>query len=259
MRLSPSSLSLFDLTGKRILITGASQGIGFSLAEGLGKAGATLIINGRRQNKLDDAQKALEAQGINVETAAFDVTKSEDVKQHIKALEQKGPIDVLINNAGIQRRAPLDQFKDEDWDDIIATNLTSVYLVAKYVARGMIERKGGKIINICSVQSELGRQTIAPYAASKGAVKMLTKGMCADWARFNIQVNGLAPGYFATEMNQALVEDEAFTEWLCQRTPAQRWGKVEELQGASIFFASDASNFVNGQILLVDGGLTSVV
>jgi len=256
---SPSSLSLFDLTGKRILITGASQGIGFSLAEGLGKAGATLIINGRRQNKLDDAQKALEAQGIHVETAAFDVTKSAEVKQHIETLEQKGPIDVLINNAGIQRRAPLDQFKDEDWDDIIATNLTSVYLVAKYVARGMIERKGGKIINICSVQSELGRQTIAPYAASKGAVKMLTKGMCADWARFNIQINGLAPGYFATEMNQALVEDAAFTEWLCQRTPAQRWGKVEELQGASIFFASDASNFVNGQILLVDGGLTSVV
>lgn len=254
-----SSLAAFNLTGKRILITGGSQGIGLALAEGLGKAGATVIINGRHQNKLDDAASILREQGVYVETIRFDVTDRKDVAEAIALLEQRGAIDVLVNNAGIQRRAPLDQFKDKDWDDMLSTNLTSVYNVSKLVARGMIQRKAGKIINICSVQSELGRQTIAPYAATKGAVKMLTKGMCADWARYNIQVNGLAPGYFETKMNQALVDDRNFSAWLCHRTPAQRWGKVEELQGAAIFFAAEASNFVNGQVLLVDGGLTSVV
>ncbi|WP_025731888.1 SDR family NAD(P)-dependent oxidoreductase [Carnimonas nigrificans] len=259
MSTSLSSLTLFDLTGKRVLITGASQGIGFALAQGLGAAGATVIINGRHQDALDAAAEELSAQGITVETAVFDVTQSDQIALAVEKLEQQGAIDVLINNAGIQRRAPLEQFSQSDWNDIVQANLTSVFNVSQQVVQGMIKRNAGKIINICSVQSELGRQTIAPYTATKGAVKMLTKGMCADWARYNIQINGLAPGYFETKMNKALVEDEAFSEWLCQRTPARRWGKVEELQGAAIFFASDAASFVNGQILLVDGGLTSVV
>ncbi|ANF56885.1 SDR family NAD(P)-dependent oxidoreductase [Halotalea alkalilenta] len=259
MRDALPSLKLFDLTGKRALITGASQGIGFALAEGLGGAGATVIINGRDPRRLEAAADRLAELDIKVETAAFDVTDTHAVNRGISALEEEGPIDILINNAGIQRRAPLHEFTEIAWDELLLANLTSVFYVAKRVVRGMIERRAGKIINICSVQSELGRQTIAPYTATKGAVKMLTKGMCADWARYDIQVNGLAPGYFETELNKALVENEEFSAWLCNRTPTGRWGKVEELQGAAIFLAGPASSFVNGQIVYVDGGLTSTV
>ena len=170
-----------------------------------------------------------------------------------------GPIDVLVNNAGLQRRAPLEDFPADTWRELMQTNLDSVFFVGQAVARGMIARKRGKIINVCSVQSELGRPPIAPYAASKGAVKMLTKGMCADWARHGLQINGLGPGYFETELTKALVENSEFTEWLCKRTPAGRWGQVRELAGAAIFLASAASDFVNGHILDVDGGMTSVV
>lgn len=253
------TLDLFKLEGKRALITGASRGIGLVLAAGLGLAGATVVINGRNSARTEAAAQSLREQGVQVETAVFDVTNPELVKRGVAALLETGPIDILINNAGIQRRAPLEQFDNEDWRTIVDTNLSSIFYVSKEVVRGMIERQAGKIINICSVQSELGRATIAPYSATKGAVKMLTKGMCADWARYNIQINGLAPGYFATEMNKALVDDETFSNWLCQRTPAHRWGNVEELIGAAVFFSSTASSFVNGQVLLVDGGLTSVV
>jgi gluconate 5-dehydrogenase len=247
---------LFDLTGRRALITGSSQGIGFALARALGGAGAAVVLNGRDAAKLEAAAAALRKDGVPVDIAAFDVTDGTAVTQAVARL---GQVDVLVNNAGIQRRAPLEDFPEATWHEVMRTNLDSVFLVAQAVARGMIARKQGKIINICSVQSELGRPSIAPYAASKGAVKMLTKGMCADWARHGLQVNGIGPGYFETELTASLVADPVFSDWLCKRTPAGRWGRVEELAGAAIFFASAASDFVNGQIIYVDGGLTSVV
>ena len=252
-------MTLFDLTGRRALITGSSQGIGFALARAVGGAGARVVLNGRDSAKLDAAAGVLRAEGIGVEVAAFDVTDYQAVAAAIAGLEADAPIDVLFNNAGIQRRAPLEDFPEATWHELMRTNLDSVFYVAQAVARGMIARKRGKIINICSVQSELGRPSIAPYAASKGAVKMLTKGMCADWARHGLQVNGIGPGYFETELTAALVADPAFSDWLCKRTPAGRWGRVEELAGAAIFLAAGASDFVNGQIIYVDGGLTSVV
>lgn len=249
----------FDLHGKRALVTGSGQGIGLALAGALVEAGATVVLNGRDPVKLDLAAATLRQRGT-VEVAAFDVTDPAAVAESVDRIEREsGPIDILVNNAGIQRRAPLEDFPDETWREIVTANLDSVFFVARAVARHMIPRRRGKIINVCSVQSELGRPSIAPYAATKGAVKMLTKGMCADWARYGIQANGLGPGYFATELTRPLVEDPAFTAWLCQRTPAGRWGRVEELGGAMVFLASAASDFINGQVLYVDGGLTSVV
>ena len=253
-------MKLFDLTGRRALITGSSQGIGLALAHALAAAGAIVVLNGRDAARIAVAAEALTAGGFPAETAAFDVTDRAAVNAAIDRIEQDlGPIDILINNAGIQRRTPLQDFPEETWHEIVRANLDSVFFVGQAVARHMIPRRRGKIINVCSVQSELGRPGIAPYAATKGAVKMLTKGMCADWARFGLQVNGLGPGYFETELTRPLVEDAAFSAWLCNRTPAGRWGRVEELAGAAIFLASDASDFVNGQVLYVDGGLTSVV
>ena len=253
-------MEMFNLEGRRALVTGSSQGIGYALSQALGQAGATVVLNGRDIGKLEQAAASLRTAGLAVELAAFDVTEPAAVTAGIAALERDhGPIDILVNNAGIQRRGPLEDFAAETWHELMRTNLDSVFYVAQAVARGMIARRQGKIINICSVQSELGRPSIAPYAASKGAVKMLTKGMCAEWARHGIQVNGIGPGYFATPMNQALVDDPGFSDWLCRRTPAGRWGRVEELGGAVVFLASAASSFVNGQILYVDGGMTSVV
>ena len=251
---------LFDLSGRRALITGSTQGIGLSLAYGLAGAGATVVLNGRDEARVQAAAEQMRSQGFKAEAAAFDVTDQAAVLAGIERIEREaGPIDILINNAGIQRRAPLEEFARESWEAILSTNLSSVFYVSQAVARHMIARKQGKIINICSVQSQLGRPTIAPYTAAKGGVANLTKGMCADWAKYGIQANGLAPGYFATELNKALVENEEFSAWLCKRTPAGRWGKVEELQGTAIFLASPASNFINGQIIYVDGGMTSCV
>ena len=253
-------INLFDLTGRRVLVTGSGQGIGLALASGLGQAGATIVLNGRHADKLERAADTLHANGITVELAPFDVTEQSAVLAGVARIETEyGPIDVLVNNAGIQRRAPLQDFPAETWRELMRANLDSVFFVSQAVARAMIARRRGKIINVCSVQSELGRPSIAPYAASKRAVKMLTKGMCADWARHGLQINGLGPGYFVTELTKPLVEDAEFTDWLCKRTPAGRWGQVEELAGAVIFLASSASDFVNGQILYVDGGMTSVV
>ena len=258
--MQPEITQLFDLTGKRALITGSGQGIGLALATGIGRAGATVVLNGRHPDKLQYAAENLRAHGIAVELAPFDVTDQQAVIAAVDLIKSRnGPIDVLVNNAGIQRRAPLQDFPAETWRELMRTNLDSVFFVGQAVARHMITRQRGKIINICSVQSELGRPSIAPYAASKGAVKMLTKGMCADWAPHGLQVNALGPGYFATELTKTLVEDRQFTEWLCKRTPAGRWGSIEELMGAAVFLASAASDFVNGQILYVDGGMTSVV
>lgn len=254
------SLELFALKGKRALVTGSSQGIGLALAEGLGLAGASLIINGRDRAKLEAARSGLAAKGLAVSASAFDVTHEGEVAEAIAGIEkEQGPIDILINNAGMQFRTPLEDYPAEKFRELLRVNIESAFLVGKAVARGMIARKAGKIINICSVQSELGRPSIAPYTATKGAIKMLTKGMCADWARHNIQVNAIGPGYFKTPLNQALVDNPEFSAWLEKRTPAGRWGDVGELVGAAIFLASPASSFVNGHILYVDGGITSVL
>jgi gluconate 5-dehydrogenase len=227
---------------------------------GLAKAGARLVLNGRDAARLEEAAAALRAEGLDVLTAAFDVTEQEAVAAAIDGFEADvGPIDILVNNAGIQRRSPLESYPAETWREIMRANLDSVFFVGQAVARHMIPRHRGKIINICSVQSEAGRYSIAPYAATKGAVKMLTKGMCVDWARHGLQVNGIGPGYFATPLNKALVEDPVFDGWLRARTPAGRWGRVEELQGAAVFLASAASDFVNGHILYVDGGMLASI
>ncbi len=251
-------MHLFDLTGRTALITGASKGIGLALATALGQAGARVVLNARGAEALTTARDALRAQGIAAEAAPFDVTDATAVDAAVAAIEADiGPIDILINNAGMQHRGPFAEFPTDAWHKITTTNLDSVFFVGRAVAQRMIPRKAGKIINICSVQSELGRPGIAPYAATKGAVKMLTKGMAIDLGQHGIQVNGLGPGYFKTELNQALVADETFSAWLCKRTPAGRWGEVQELGGAAIFLASAASSFVSGHILYVDGGITA--
>ena len=253
------SLKLFDLTGKRALITGSSQGIGFGIARGLAEAGAEIILNGRDTKKLVTAAATLRSAGHKVTEAAFDVTSAPEVAKAIEHIEAQGPIDILFNNAGMQFRTALEDYPPEKFQELLRVNVESVFLVGQAVARHMIKRGRGKIINICSVQSELGRPSIAPYTATKGAVKMLTKGMCADWAKHGLQINAIGPGYFKTPLNQALVENPEFSGWLEKRTPAGRWGEPEELAGAAIFLASEASSFINGHILYVDGGITSVL
>ncbi len=255
-----SVLKQFDLRGKTALITGSSAGIGLALAQGLAGAGATVVLNARRADKLRASAQALHEQGATVHALAFDVTDAQVVADAVAKIEADiGPIDILVNNAGMQKRAPLQDFEQADWQLLMRTNLDSVFIVGQAVARHMIPRRCGKIINICSVQSELGRPGIAPYTASKGAVKMLTKGMAIDWGPHGLQVNGLGPGYFKTELNQALVDNPEFSAWLIGRTPSRRWGDVEDLVGAAVFLASDASRFVNGHILYVDGGVTATL
>ena len=252
---------LFDLTGRLALVTGSSRGLGQSLALGLADAGARVVVEGGDAAGVGAGGTLLEERtGSRPETVVFDVTDAAAVEAGIGELVARAGVpDILVNNAGIQRRAPIAEFSVSDWDDVIATNLSSAFYVSRFVAPGMIERGSGKIINIASVQSALARQTIAPYSASKGGVAQLSRGMAADLARYGIQVNTLSPGYFATEMNAALVADEAFTAWVSQRTPAGRWGRVEELRGPLVFLASSASDFVSGQNLFVDGGMTAVV
>ncbi len=253
-------LSSFQLNGKLALITGSSAGIGFALARALGQAGAHVVINGRNAQKVSAAAQTLKDEGLSVSESVFDVTNAKSVSEAVQQIEsQVGAIDILVNNAGMQIRGPLHEYKDDDWHTLMRTNLDSVYYVGKTVAQKMIPRGRGKIINICSVQSELGRPGIAPYTASKGAVKMFTKGMAIDWGQFGIQVNGIGPGYFKTELNQKLVDDPQFSSWLVGRTPSRRWGDVEDLGGAAVFLASDASKFVNGHILYVDGGVTATL
>jgi gluconate 5-dehydrogenase len=254
------ALAAFDLSGRTALVTGSSGGIGFSLARGLALAGARVVLNGRDAGRVEAAAERLRAEQLDVLTLPFDVTAATAAAEAIDGFERdSGPIDILVNNAGMQRRAPLESFPLEQWGELMRTNVDSVFYVSQPVARHMIGRGRGKIINVCSVQSELGRPGIAPYTASKGAVKMLTKGMAIDWGPHGIQVNGLGPGYFKTELTQALVDDAAFTGWLVSRTPSRRWGDVEDLTGAAIFLASDASRFVNGHILYVDGGVTAAL
>ena len=252
-------LDNFRLEGRRALITGSSGGIGLALARALAQAGAHVILNGRDAGKLAAATAMLQAEGLPASSMGFDVTDGEAVRAAIEQIEVQGPIDILVNNAGMTIRAPLDEFADADWHRIMKTNLDSAYYVGQAVARKMLPRKRGKIINICSVQSELGRPGTAPYMASKGAMKMLTKGMAVDWGPHGLQVNGLGPGYFKTELTQALVDDATFSAWLVGRTPSRRWGDVEDLGPAIVFLASEASRFVNGHILYVDGGITATL
>ncbi|GHE76267.1 gluconate 5-dehydrogenase [Amycolatopsis deserti] len=252
---------LFDIRGRVALVTGSSRGIGRALAQGLAEAGCAVVLNGRDRHALERTRAELaDRTGATVHAQAFDVTDPGAVAEAIPRLEDlAGPLDILVNNAGMQHRAPFTEFLTEDWHRLLETNLSSAFLVGREVARRMTARGSGKIVNICSVQSEVVRPGIAPYSATKGGLKMLTKGMCADLGPSGIQVNGLAPGYFDTELTAALVADETFTAWVRGRTPAGRWGQVGDLVGALIFLCSPASDFVNGQLLYVDGGMTSVL
>lgn len=252
---------LFDITGRVALVTGSSRGIGRALARGLAQAGAVVVLNGRTPAALAATRDELiAATGGDVRVQAFDVTDPAAVEQGVARIEDEvGPLEILVNNTGAQHRAPLVDFADSDWYRLLETNLTSAFLVGRAAARRMAPRGRGKIINVCSVQSETVRPGIAPYSATKGGLKQLTKGMCADLGPSGIQVNGLGPGYFDTELTSALVADETFTAWIRGRTPAGRWGNTEDLVGAAIFLSSSASDFVSGQILYVDGGMLSVL
>lgn len=252
--------SLFDLTDRVALVTGSSRGLGLVLARGLAQAGAKVVLNGRTRQTVDHAVRLLAAEGFEVQGTAFDVLDRRAIETEVQALEDRiGPIRILVNNAGVQKRAPALEIEEASWREVLDINLTGIFLVSQVVGKSMVGRKQGKIITMCSLLSEAARPTIASYTASKGGVKMLTKALAVEWARFNVQVNGVGPGYFATEMNRALVEDPAFDQWLRARTPAGRWGRPEELIGAVVFLSSDASDFVTGQIIYVDGGVLAAL
>ncbi len=251
---------IFDVEEKIVLITGSSRGIGFTLARAFASVGAKVILNGRTQLTLDQAYASLTALGFQVFTSCFDIDDEQAVKGGINRIEKNiGPIDILINNAGIQRRHPLENCPLDQWEEVLRTNLTGAFMVSKAVVQRMMARESGKIINICSLMSEVGRPGTGPYAASKGGLRMLTRAMAVEWAKYNIQVNGIGPGYFLTEMTHPLADDPDFDQWIKGRTPAGRWGNPDELAGAAIFLASGASSFVNGQIIYVDGGLLAAI
>jgi gluconate 5-dehydrogenase len=254
-------IKLFDLTGKRALITGGTHGLGMAMAKGLGLAGAKLIINGHSPDKMKDALDAYRKEGIDASGYLFDVTNDESVKDAIDKIEKEvGPIDILVNNAGIIKRIPILEMDVADFRQVIDVDLVGPFIVSKHVGKYMVQRKAGKIINICSMMSELGRNTVTAYAAAKGGLKMLTKNMATEWARYNIQVNGIGPGYFATEQTAPIrVNGHPFNDFIINRTPAARWGDPEDLTGAAIFLSSAASDFVNGQIIYVDGGILATI
>jgi gluconate 5-dehydrogenase len=258
---SRPSPTLFDLSGRTALITGSTRGIGFALARGLGQAGAVVVVNSRQQSAVDDAVARLKAEGVNVRGAAFDVADEASVVQAFAAFDRDAlDIDILINNAGIQHRKPMLELELADWQRVIDTNLTAAFLVGREAARRMVTRgRGGKVINIGSLTSESARATVAPYTVAKAGIKLLSKAMAAEWAKFDIQANSIGPGYILTDMNQALIDNKEFDAWVRASNPAGRWGKPEELVGAAVFLASAASNYVNGQIIYVDGGWLSVL
>lgn len=254
--------SMFDLSGKVALITGATHGLGLAMAEGLGKAGATVVINGQSsQEKLDAAVVHLREMGLSAHGYRFDICDPNAPREAVEAIERDiGTIDILFNNAGIIRRVPLLEMSLNEWTNVIHTNLTGVFNMTQPVARAMVGRQSGKIVNICSMMSELGRDSVGAYAAAKGGLKMLTRNMATEWARHNIQVNGIGPGYFATSQTAPIrVAGNPLNDFIIQRTPAGRWGQPEDLQGAAVFLASPASHFINGQILYVDGGLLATI
>lgn len=256
------SRNLFDLTGKVAVITGSTHGLGMAMAEGLGKAGATIIVNGNStQQKIDDAVAHYEALGIKARGYKFNVTDETEVINAVQKIQNEvGPIDILVNNAGIIKRTPLEEMEVADFKQVIDVDLVSPFIVSKHVVRDMMERKQGKIINICSMMSELGRNTVGAYAAAKGGLKMLTQNMATEWAKHNIQINGIGPGYFATSQTAPIrVDGHPFNEFIVNRTPAAKWGDPSDLAGAAIFLSSKASDFVNGHILYVDGGILATI
>ena len=253
---------MFNLTGKVALVTGATHGLGMAMAHGLGAAGARVVINGNSsQEKIDKAVAAFQDAGIDASGQRFDVTDENEVQAAVEAIESDvGPIDILVNNAGIIRRVPLLEMPLDEWELVVKTDLTSAFIVSKAVVPHMIKRGGGKVINICSMMSELGRDSVGAYAAAKGGLKMLTRNMATEWARHNVQVNGIGPGYFATEQTKSIrVDGNPLNDFIVGRTPAGRWGKPQDLQGAAVFLASAASDFVNGQIIYVDGGILATI
>jgi gluconate 5-dehydrogenase len=255
-------MSNFDLSGRTALITGSSRGIGLAIAAGLAGAGARIVLNGINPDRLATTRVLLADKfgPEMVHARAFDVTDPNQVCAGIDSIETEvGPIDILVNNAGLQHRQPLLEVSLADWNRVLTTDLTSAFLVGREVARHQLQRGAGKIINICSVQTDLARPSIAPYTAAKGGLRNLTRAMTAEWAAGGLQINGIAPGYIHTEMTQALVDDDAFNNWILDRTPAARWGTVDDLVGPAVFFASSASDYVNGQVLFIDGGMTAVV
>lgn len=254
-------MTLFDLTGKRALITGGTHGLGMAMAKALGDAGATLLINGHNREKMNNALKDYHASGYHAKGFLFDVTNDQEVADYIEKIEREvGPIDILVNNAGIIKRIAMEEMETADFRQVIEVDLIAPFIVSKYVGRYMIARKAGKIINICSMMSELGRNTVSAYAAAKGGLKMLTRNMATEWAKYNIQVNGIGPGYFATEQTAPMRQDgHPFNEFIINRTPAGRWGNPEDLGGTTVFLASRASDFINGQIIFVDGGILATI
>ncbi len=254
-------MNLFDLSGKRALVTGATHGLGLAMARGLGDAGATLIINGHTPSRMEEAIAQLREAGYDAHGYLFDVTQEHEVQAAVVQIEQElGSVDILVNNAGIIQRTPLVEMEVEDFKRVIEVDLVSPFIVSKAVVPGMIARGAGKVINICSMMSELGRDTVGAYAAAKGGLKMLTRSMATEWARLNIQVNGIGPGYFATEQTAPIrVAGNPLHEFIINRTPTGKWGTPDQLQGAAIFLASAASDFVNGHILYVDGGILATI
>ena len=247
----------FDLSGKIALVTGAYRGLGFAIATGLARAGATVVLNGRKAAPVEEAAQALREQGLAADTSVFDVTDRAAVRAAVTAIQAThGAVDILFNNAGIQRRGALVDFSQSDWDAVIATNLTAPFIVSQAVLPGMIAKRRGKIVHIASLMSEMARPSVVPYTAAKGGVRQLTRGMAVELAPHNIQVNAIAPGYFATEMNRALLDNAEFTAWVNKRTPAGRWGNPTEIAGLAVFLASSASDYVTGQMMIIDGGMS---
>jgi gluconate 5-dehydrogenase len=253
---------MFDLTGRIALVTGSSRGIGWGIAYGLAAAGATVVLNGVDDERLKNGVAALRSRlpSARVHLSRFDVTDETEVDAGIAGIEETvGPIGILVNNAGVQHRQPMLELEVADWRRVLDVDLTAAFIVGRAVARRMVPRGGGKIVNICSVQTDLARPTIAPYTAAKGGLRNLTRAMTAEWAASGLQINGLAPGYIHTEMTQNLVDDEAFNSWILGRTPAARWGTIEDIVGPAVWLSSSASDFVNGQVIFIDGGMSVVV
>lgn len=251
---------LFDLTGKTALVTGSSRGLGHAMAVGLAQAGATIVLNGVNQARLADAASELRTLGVTVHEACFDVTDEAAIIESFERFDAQGiAIDILVNNAGIQIRKPMIELETADWRRVIETNLTAAFVIGREAAKRMLPRKAGKIVNIGSLMSGLGRATVAPYTAAKGGIKLLTQAMTAEWAEHGIQANAIGPGYMLTDMNQPLIDNPAFNAWVVGRTPSRRWGRPEELVGACVFLSSAASDYVSGQIIYVDGGMTAII
>ena len=247
----------FDLTGKVALVTGAYRGLGFAIARGLANAGATVVLNGRKTEPLAAAARTLADAGLKASTALFDVTDMVAIRHGIESIEASyGHLDIVVNNAGIQRRAPMAEFSKPDWDAIVATNLTAPFLVSQAALPGMMARRAGKFVHIASLLSDLARPTVVPYTAAKGGVRQLTRGMAVELAPHNIQVNAISPGYFATEMNRALIDNVEFDAWVKKRTPAGRWGQPDEIAGLAVFLSSSAADYITGQLITIDGGMS---